>query len=197
MNIYLVRHGPTEYNEQRRWQGQIDIPLSVAGKALVQAVGNFLKSQDLRRDHIYSSPLSRAIETARAIADDDSRILIDDRLIEIDLGEYDGRYEDDIEQQIGTQQYDLWRKNNFRTAAPGGETFDQLRNRVEEFYSHLVESETDQSIIVAHQGVLMALKSVISGRSSATALGSFKQQNDVVEVWNTKTKQLVSTWQIS
>ena len=197
MNIYLVRHGPTEYNEQRRWQGQIDIPLSAAGKVLVQAVGHFLKSQDLCRDHIYSSPLSRAIDTAQAIADDASRILIDDRLIEIDLGEYDGRYEDEIEQQVGSQQYDTWRKDNFRTAAPGGETFDQLRNRVGEFYSDLIANNDAQSIVVAHQGVLMALKSVISGQSSATALGSFKQQNDVVEVWSTKTKQLVSTWQIS
>ena len=197
MEIFLIRHGPTDYNLQRRWQGRVDIPLNSTGIALADAIGGFLRSQNTCLDHIYTSPLVRAVETARAIASDSSSIIVDDRLIEIDLGQYDGRHEDEIRQEVGVREYDLWRSSNFRTPAPGGESFEQLQKRIGEFFADVTAThETRPVIVVAHQGVLMALKSVISGDSSQLALNGYKQRNDVVEVWNTITKRSVSVWEI-
>ena len=197
MEIILIRHGPTDYNLQRRWQGRVDIPLNPTGIELADAIGGFLRSQNTCLDHIYVSPLVRAVETANAIASDSSSIIVDDRLIEIDLGQYDGRHEDEIRQEVGAQEYDLWRSSNFRTPAPGGESFEQLQKRIGEFFADVAATnETHPVIVVAHQGVLMALKSVISGDSSQQALNGYKQRNDVVEVWNTITKRSVSVWEI-
>ena len=197
MEIFLIRHGPTDYNLQRRWQGRIDIPLNSTGIALADAIGGFLRSKNICLDLIYVSPLVRAVKTAEAIASDASSIVVDHRLIEIDLGQYDGRHEDEIRQEVGEQEYNVWRSGNFCTPAPGGESLEQLQNRVREFFSDVTAThETQPVIVVAHQGVLMALKSVIAGDSSSMALSSYKQRNDVVEVWNSITKRSVAIWEI-
>ena len=60
MKIYLLRHGQTEYNEQKRYQGTRDIPLSEKGRAC-------LRQADLEPAEVYVSPLSRAVETAQIL----------------------------------------------------------------------------------------------------------------------------------
>ena len=198
MELFLIRHGPTHYNQQRRWQGRVDIPLNREGKALANAIGGELRSQNVSRDNIYSSPLSRAVETARIIAAEPFSVSVDDRLIEIDLGQYDGRNENEIKREVGTQEYELWRRENFRIPAPGGESFDQLKKRVGDFFEDLSATQVaPQILVVAHQMSLMALKSVISGDSRRATLSRYKQRNDVVEVWNTVGKCCVSTWEVT
>ena len=198
MELFLIRHGPTNYNQQRRWQGRVDIPLNPEGKALANAIGGVLRSKNVCRDNIYSSPLSRAVETARIIAPEPCSVSVDERLIEIDLGQYDGRNEDEIEREVGTQEYELWRRENFSTPAPGGESFDQLKKRVGDFFEDLSATQVaPQILVVAHQMSLMALKSVISGDSRRATLSRYKQRNDVVEVWNTVGKCCVSTWEVT
>ncbi len=198
MELILIRHGPTNYNQQRRWQGRVDTPLNPEGRALADAIGSILRSKNVCTDNIYSSPLSRAVETARLVAPETSGVIVDDRLIEIDVGEYDGRLEDDIQQEVGEKEYVLWRLEHFRTPAPGGESFIQVQKRVGEFFKELRASQAASQVpVVAHQVSLMALKSVISGDSSQSTLTSYKQRTDVVEVWDTIGKCCMSTWEIT
>lgn len=196
MEIVLVRHGPTDYNLQRRWQGRIDVPLNATGINLATAIGRFLRLKNICLDQIYVSPLVRAVQTAQAISSVASNLIVDGRLTEIDLGQYDGRHEDEIRQEIGSRKYDLWRNSNFRMPAPDGESFEQLHKRVGEFFTDITDDESRRPVVVAHQGVLMALKSVISGDSSQMALSGYKQRNDVVEVWDTIIESSVSIWEI-
>ena len=65
MKIFLVRHGETEWNRINRFQGISDIPLNTKGKAQVEALAQALKDETI--DVVYSSPLIRARETAKAI----------------------------------------------------------------------------------------------------------------------------------
>ncbi|MDE0308537.1 MAG: histidine phosphatase family protein [Acidiferrobacterales bacterium] len=198
MELYLIRHGPTDYNRYRRWQGRVDIPLSPEGRSLADAVRNSLHARRVHTDLVFSSPLSRAQETARLIASDSSCVVVDDRLIEIDLGEYDGRLEDEVQQEVGKKEYELWRRGNFRTPAPGGESFGQVQKRVGEFLGELRASQTaPQVLIVAHQVSLMALKSVISGACSQKTLTGYRQRTDVVEVWDDFGKSCMSAWEVT
>ena len=192
MKIFLIRHGQTDYNATQRFQGQIDIALNQTGKAQARALRRVLRDQISRISRIYSSPLCRATETARLIAPDTSIIRVDQRLIEIDLGEFDGRLESDIAKDIGKEAFSSWRRANFVTSAPGGESLAQAMQRAAEFLHTVSRAHGDESIaVVSHQGLLIALKAVISNDATPDSLGSYKQKNDEIEVWSTRTAGLV------
>ncbi|MBM3132085.1 MAG: histidine phosphatase family protein, partial [Chloroflexi bacterium] len=89
MRLILVRHGQTDWNREYRVQGQADPPLNESGKAQAEAIARALKDEPV--EAIYSSPLSRAFETARAI-DESHHIGIAriDALKELNVGDLDG-----------------------------------------------------------------------------------------------------------
>ena len=92
MMIFLIRHGETEWNSQKRRQGRRDIPLNEEGRAQMLRCGELLRG--LPVDAIVSSPLSRATESARILAEqlgiDEQLIRCDQDLIERDFGDVDG-----------------------------------------------------------------------------------------------------------
>ncbi len=85
--IYIIRHGQTEMNHKKALQGRSDLPLNEAG--IAQAREAAVRLQDVRFSRVYTSPLKRAVQTAGIIAPDLEPI-IDDRLIEMDYGPYEG-----------------------------------------------------------------------------------------------------------
>ena len=90
MKLYLVRHGETDWNKQKRIQGQVDIPLNAFGRSLAKKTAEGLKS--IPFDVCYSSPLGRAEETARLILNErDVPIITDNRIMEMAFGEYEGK----------------------------------------------------------------------------------------------------------
>ena len=94
--LYIVRHGETDWNREHRIQGHIDIPLNDQGK--LDAANAKEKLKDVKFDVVFSSPLSRAIETAKIITDNE--IIIDHRLIERYNGELEGCNDWDILKDI-------------------------------------------------------------------------------------------------
>lgn len=87
--LYIIRHGQTELNTKMLMQGRSDHPLNDTGYAQAEEAAKRLAGMGIRIDKIYSSPLVRAIATARKIAPD-TEITIDERLIEMDYGPYEG-----------------------------------------------------------------------------------------------------------
>lgn len=85
--IYIVRHGQTEMNNRKALQGRSDVPLNEIGRGQAQAAAG--KLADIRFDRVYTSPLIRAIQTAKIIAPYVEPVT-DDRLIEMDYGPYEG-----------------------------------------------------------------------------------------------------------
>ncbi len=85
--IYIIRHGETEMNNKKALQGRSNFPLNEAGTA--QAKEAAVKLQGVRFSKVYSSPLKRTVQTARIVAPD-LEPMIDDRLIEMDYGPYEG-----------------------------------------------------------------------------------------------------------
>ena len=87
--IYIIRHGQTELNNRSALQGRSDHPLNETGIAQAEAAARRLREQGIAFDHVFSSPLIRAVQTARIVAPDLEPVL-DDRLIEMDYGPYEG-----------------------------------------------------------------------------------------------------------
>lgn len=90
MRIILVRHGQTKWNSEGRVQGRTDIPLNARGMAQAEAVGEWLSGRKL--DAVYASPLMRAHDTAKAIADRQGVcVKLLGEMIEIDFGLWEGK----------------------------------------------------------------------------------------------------------
>ena len=87
--IYIIRHGQTKLNHSNALQGRSDLPLNENGKQQAASAGKWLAAKGIRFDRIYSSPLQRAVQTAE-LAAPGVPVTIDERLIEMDYGPYEG-----------------------------------------------------------------------------------------------------------
>jgi len=126
--ILLIRHGETDWNRIRRFQGRSDLPLNKKGREQARALALALKHEPLVA--IYSSPLVRAIETARLIKvfHPSTPLFKEDGLIEMDLGEFDG-----MEARRWAAQFPdfrkAWRENPASVIMPGGESLQEVQAR--------------------------------------------------------------------
>ncbi len=126
--ILLVRHGETEWNRIRRFQGKADIPLNQQGRVQAQALALALKDEPLTA--IFSSPLMRAKETAELIKRFHPLVPLyeDEGLIEMDLGELDG-----MEASKWRSRYpelvEAWRRRPGSMRMPGGENLQEVQTR--------------------------------------------------------------------
>jgi broad specificity phosphatase PhoE len=131
MRIYLVRHGETEWNRIRRFQGRSDLSLNQEGKKQVRALALALKNKPLVA--IYTSPLIRALETARLIKvfHPSTPIFEEKGFIEMDLGEFDGMNVHDWAEQYPDIRK-LWNENPATVKMPGGESLKEVQDRAKE-----------------------------------------------------------------
>jgi probable phosphoglycerate mutase len=167
--IFLVRHGETEWNRSRRYQGWSDSPLTAAGIAQAEAIGKGLRAlPGAATAEMVASPLGRARRTAEIIAECLGRgapIRFDDRLKEISLGSWDGLHRNEIaalSPGIFDHDYFEW---CFRT--PDGETYEAFAARVGAW---LAEAGDRPFIVVAHGIVSRILRGLYAGLPRSQAL---------------------------
>lgn len=150
--IYLVRHGETEFNRQRRLQGHVDSELTALGVRQAEAVARLLA--DLTGCapgwRIIASPLGRTRRTAEIIADalGVADVEIDPRLIELSWGAWDGRLRSDLEAAYP----DAFGRSGWAFHAPTGETYEQVCARMAGFLGEL-PPEPERRIIAVSHGV--------------------------------------------
>jgi broad specificity phosphatase PhoE len=148
--ILLVRHGATEWNLEKRAQGQADIALTDVGKEQAHHLVRVL--QDYKVDAVYSSDLSRAVDTARPLAEArDLDVELDPNLREIDQGEWTGLTTDEIRERWP----DRWGPARHYSTRPGGESPDQVRKRGLGAMRRIVEKHPDGCVVlVSHGGTI-------------------------------------------
>lgn len=161
--LILVRHGVTAWNKDRRFQGQIDIPLDDEGRDQAMRTGRRLAGE--RVDAVYSSDLSRARETADAIA---RAIGVERRsehgLRERHYGAFEGRTHDEIRRDR-PQAYARWHAREPGFALPGGgESLSQFHGRVLATLRTLASRHPGERVVaVTHGGVLDCAYRIASG----------------------------------
>lgn len=156
--LLLVRHGETEWNADGRFMGQLDIPMDPKGVAQVAAVSKRLFSE--RPAAIYTSNLSRAVDTALAIQSAIASlppVIEDARLSEMGFGDWQGRTYSEIK-EADSERLTRWEADLLHEAPPGGETLEAFTDRVKAAYLDICAAHPDQCVIIAgHGGSLKAL----------------------------------------
>ncbi|MGB2852959.1 MAG: histidine phosphatase family protein, partial [Dehalococcoidia bacterium] len=124
----LIRHGQTGWNKEARFRGRIDIDLDETGMRQAQAVGERFAQSELAA--IYSSPLKRAMATAEPIGQRLSLQVVPlEGINDMNFGSWEGRSIDEVKEQ-DKELFDLWRYSPEKLSIPGGETLDDVRQRV-------------------------------------------------------------------
>jgi alpha-ribazole phosphatase len=154
--LILVRHGQTEWNVQRRYQGQTDIPLNDVGRQQATALALRLEGEDMAA--IYASDLKRTRQTAQAIAERCGLLVHDEpRLREMCFGDWEGLTHAEIEARWPDEQA-AWYADPTNVAPPGGETLAQVVTRVKAAANDIVREAQERTVaLVAHGGTLRVL----------------------------------------
>lgn len=156
--LYLIRHGETDWNVEKRWQGHADVPLNERGRQQAIHIAQQLAGVGLAA--IYSSDLQRAVETAQALSATTHLVVqIDPRLREIDQGDWQGLLAEEVEARYG----DILRQRRLEPldiSPPGGETVRQVRDRVLAAIEDIRRSYPQQKVAIVSHGFALALARV-------------------------------------
>jgi probable phosphoglycerate mutase len=153
--LTLIRHAPTSWNEQGRIQGLTDIPLSDAGKSSARA---WILADDIQQAYWFSSPLQRTRETASILG---IHAKIDDRLVEMSWGAWEGQSLQDLRDIHGkAMKHNESRGLDF--CPPGGESPRMVQERIMPWLEYV--GGLDYAVAaVTHRGVIRAVTALATG----------------------------------
>jgi broad specificity phosphatase PhoE len=153
--ILLVRHGRTDWNDTHRFQGHTDIPLNEAGLAQAETAARRIEAWPV--DAVYTSPLTRARQTAGVIAAKHQKtpVVMDD-LTEVNFGAWEGaHFKKLLEESDGLLL--KWLADPFFCPPDGAEEWDSIRRRAERAANAVLDSGHGYVVIVSHGGIMKAL----------------------------------------
>jgi len=149
----LVRHGQTEWNRVERFRGRADVPLNEAGLAQAEATGERVAAE-WKPVALYSSPLSRAVRTAEAIAKHfNLKVQARPNLADIDYGEWQGLTPDEARARW-PKEVEAWYSAPQDARIPGGETLAALRVRAMAEIKELGKLHEGDTIVLAGHTVI-------------------------------------------
>jgi broad specificity phosphatase PhoE len=149
--LYLVRHGQTESSARLAYSGRSDVALTSEGREQARVAAEHLAGAGI--DAVFSSPLSRARDTAQAIADaTGAPLTVDERLTEIDYGRFEGVDRAGARELVG-QAFEGWRADPFGAPVPGMESLAHALERARAATADVLAA-AQRPVIVGHQGIL-------------------------------------------
>lgn len=154
MRVIFVRHGQTEWNKSGKFQGHSDVPLNDTGRRQVKATAAYLAKEPI--EAVYSSDLSRAIDTGAAIASYHGLDPVPDaRLRELYMGKWEGLDFNTVYNNF-RQEYDAW-YGNPDGVTPGGEGVKDVEARVLDFIFEVSPKHQGTVAVATHGGVIRAV----------------------------------------
>jgi broad specificity phosphatase PhoE len=169
LTLYFVRHGETDWNAERRYQGQTDVPLNERGRMQSRRNGEALRAflPGIADADFVASPLNRAQETMQilraSLGVDPSGYRVDSRLVELSYGSWEGQLQADLPHTdpLGLADRQL---DPFRWRPVGGESYADLLRRTIDWIDTL-ERDT---VVASHGGVSRCLRAHLLGLDPAT-----------------------------
>ncbi len=169
MNIFVIRHGETDWNTQFRLQGRTDIPLNDNGRSQAKKTAEGLKAEGICFDAVYSSPLCRAVETAEILSGfSKDKIKTDSRIIEFSFGKAEGTTPAERKENKELSSFNAFfddTKNYI--APPDAEPLSSALLRTADFWENEIrplENKCKNVLISTHGGTLQSLLLHIDGR---------------------------------
>jgi broad specificity phosphatase PhoE len=183
--VFLVRHGRTGWNKEQVFRGHKDVPLDEVGREEARLVGKRLKGEGIKA--VFSSPLSRARETAEAVARSHNvEVQIVEGLIDLHFGEWEGQSLKEVQKQY-PDLYAQWQGAPHQVIFPGGEGLAAVRSRAIKAVEKIVERHPQEAVaLVSHRVVLKVLICALLGLDNShfwniaqdtTAINCFKHRN--------------------
>jgi len=148
--LYIIRHGKTEMNAKMLMQGRSDYPLNETGIAQAEEAAGRFADMGVRIDKVYTSPLIRAVQTAERIAPD-AELAIEQRLIEMDYGPYEGM---DLNHPA-PEVIDFFMDFVNVPAPEGMEQLPAVVERVGSFLDEIVEEAEKSNILISTHAIAM------------------------------------------
>lgn len=155
--LVLIRHGETDWNVAGRYQGQADPPLNNRGLEQAHQLARELRSSP--PDVIYTSPLLRAVQTAKIITEAFGMPLHEDsRLMEIHQGDWQTRLRSEIE-SLYPELFRRWETEPWQVTPPGGEHLSQVQERIYAAVDDILPRHADQQVgMVTHRIPIALIK---------------------------------------
>lgn len=159
MNIWITRHGQTDYNKAKVMQGRNDIPLNEAG--ISQAKSARCAIGDMKFDAVYSSPLIRAVKTACIIGNvTEEEVIRDERIIEAAFGKYEARPYG----KMGPAMSMYWTFPEIFKAPESVESIESMVKRAHSFLRDVETKPYNDVLIVCHGGIIRSLCGYLEDR---------------------------------
>jgi broad specificity phosphatase PhoE len=150
--IYLVRHGQTAWNKEEIFRGRSDVPLNETGLREAELAAEFFRGLEIRA--IYSSPLSRASQTAGKIAGVLSlEVEPLEGIVDMSFGVWEGRPLREIKASDG-DRYRQWQEEPHRLRLPGGETLDEVRKRSMAALEAVIRGHGEEAVVLVTHRVI-------------------------------------------
>ena len=155
MNLYLVRHGETEWNRLKKFQGQLNSDLTDIGIEQAKALGKYLEKENIDFDFVYSSPQERAYNTAKLIKED-FQIITDSRLMEMAFGKWEGMDVELIKEESAENFHNFFNSSDKYDHRPHeAESFESLEARIRLFLDEIKEKYKGKNVLVVSHGVTL------------------------------------------
>ena len=164
--ILFLRHGKTEWNDQLRFQGHVDIPLNDEGRMQVGRAARRLR--EWRPERVIGSPLLRALQTASAFLSrqPDCDFSVQAALAEMSFGEWESKSIFQIETHYG-ELYQRWKADPASVTPDGGESFEHVVERTRDVLMCGIPG--GRTLVVSHGGVIRAALVALLGIPSSVA----------------------------
>jgi len=181
--LILVRHGESEWNRAGRIQGQVNSPLTDLGINQAKAIRDYLSGILLNQElEIYTSPLDRAIQTAEIIAQGidhpSSKIIIEERLNDFNVGEISGTFGWDKVAEIFPEQAQLRLQDPMRFHPSGGESGAEFEARLRSLLEDLKDDGT-LKLMVSHGIVNKFIRGILKNLSGKEMVELGESQNTI------------------
>lgn len=160
MKIYITRHGETDWNKKGLMQGWMNSDLTEKGIENARMLGESLK--DINFDVIYSSPLGRALDTAKYInGESNTKIVLIESLKEMGFGIWEGMEHSKIKELYFEQYTNFWERPPLYKPHEDGESFEGLLKRVKKAWDEILKAGGNNILVVTHAVVLKTLYMII------------------------------------
>ncbi len=162
MRLFLVRHGETSWNRAEIFRGRIDVKLNEHGVEQARRTAAILSALNLAA--VYSSPLSRALETARYIAEPHGLpVIVEDGLTDLDYGKWQGLTHEEVKEQY-VDLYRLWNTAPHKVRFEEGESLEDVRRRALEALDRIAARHNGQNVVaVSHRVVTKVVLCALLG----------------------------------
>ncbi len=187
--IYLIRHGQTDWNREEIFRGRADRPLTEVGNWEAGALSRALAHVTI--NFIYSSPLTRAQETARPIASAHGLMVIPlAGIIDIDYGDWQGLSHDQVKEQY-PELYRKWQDHPEQVEFPGGESLSMVRERAISAFKKVIAGRPEQSgVVVSHRVVNKVLLCALLGLDNSH-FWEIKQDTGSINIIRCDNKRII------